>query len=187
MKQEQGDPWDRLQGEPEHWFARFEMYRLAGPTRTVEASYRSEARDKAKRYLPTNWKRAVERWHWKERAEAWDDDERERARKQRLVDIESANQRHVGLAREAFGLVKRRIQTLEVKDFSTRELIRLAEFAIKQEREGLAESAIVELQETVQGVVAQVMHGQSGTKNQRNSDTDKANRKNRRCSGPYSL
>ena len=36
--------YDRQPNEPARWFARFETYRLLGPSRTIEAAFQAEAR-----------------------------------------------------------------------------------------------------------------------------------------------
>ena len=62
--------WSRLDGEPARWFDRFEIYRMLGPNRTIEAAYRV-ALGKISRPGGT-WHGAAKRWRWKARAAAWD-------------------------------------------------------------------------------------------------------------------
>ncbi len=69
--------WDRREGEPARWYARFEAYRLAGPSRSYLATYnaerskRSPGRPQAFR-VPSSWRAAAQKWEWQARAEAWD-------------------------------------------------------------------------------------------------------------------
>jgi hypothetical protein len=74
-------PWERQPGEPMLWFARFERYRLMGAGRSLLALYRWERSGMngrgatgsgGARTIPNAWRRAAERWRWRERAEAWD-------------------------------------------------------------------------------------------------------------------
>ena len=67
--------WERLPDELGRWFARFERYRLLGPTRSIEAAWRSEtgAAKGSKGKRPTrHWYAMAKACSWRERAEAWD-------------------------------------------------------------------------------------------------------------------
>ena len=77
--------WDRLPGEPNRWYERFETYRLLGPDRSVDAAFRAHAgRQPASPACPDrpparanrHWYAAVARWRWAERSEAWDAEQR---------------------------------------------------------------------------------------------------------------
>ena len=52
------------------WYDRFEVYRLLGPTRTIDAAYRISSGLDSRAGLAW-WKRAKQ-FNWKQRAEAWD-------------------------------------------------------------------------------------------------------------------
>lgn len=61
------------------WFARFELYRELGVSRTIEDAWR---RDKAQQSNPSRSKRPHNRWYevarewdWQLRAEAWDEEQ----------------------------------------------------------------------------------------------------------------
>lgn len=71
---EERKPWERLEGEPSRWFQRFEMYRLQGNTRSIEAVYRSEceASGRAVKRPSHIWYKRADEWQWKTRAAAWD-------------------------------------------------------------------------------------------------------------------
>ena len=69
--------WERQVGEPIRWFARFEKYRLLGPTRTPTIVYNGEREADGRsiipwRHAPASWYTNSRKWCWDERAEAWD-------------------------------------------------------------------------------------------------------------------
>ena len=72
-------PWDRLEDEPNDWYSRFELFRLAGPTRKLIDVWRSEGDTEGKE-IPHRWYTVAGKWHWTERAEAWDEENRQRMR-----------------------------------------------------------------------------------------------------------
>lgn len=75
------NPWDRQPDEPTLWFSRFEAYRLAGPGRTFEATYREDGKGQKKAAEITGaWRKAAEKYQWRERAAAWDMAQIERRR-----------------------------------------------------------------------------------------------------------
>jgi len=76
------DAWERQAGEPNLWYGRFEVFRLLGPGRSIEAVFQAEGPAKVgkgqqKRRPSRHWYRASQRWRWPERAEAWDGAERD--------------------------------------------------------------------------------------------------------------
>jgi PBSX family phage terminase large subunit len=76
---EKSKPWERLEGETNQWFQRFNIYLTIGPNRTLEAAWRediaqrlaSDPRKMPKRPNRSWWENFHEN-RWKERAEAWD-------------------------------------------------------------------------------------------------------------------
>ncbi len=75
--------WEPQPGERNLWVARFEAYRLAGPTRSLLGTYNAERAAKGRKrslHPSGSWRRAFERWSWQARAEAWDEAERLRVR-----------------------------------------------------------------------------------------------------------
>ncbi len=77
-------PWDRMDGETNRWYQRFNAFRLAGPGRTILAVSNAEKAIRGQnesRYPPGSWRKAAEKWRWRERANAWD---------QHLVDQKAA-------------------------------------------------------------------------------------------------
>lgn len=72
--------WKRLPDEVPVWFARFEVYRLIGPSRSIDECYRRvSGLHRLSGARPGQaWYKSAERWRWQARAEAWDEAERER-------------------------------------------------------------------------------------------------------------
>lgn len=66
--------WEQWEGEPDTWFTRFDVYRLLGPLRTIEAAWKqinTSGIRKGKR--PSKfWYSYAKEFEWKKRAEAWD-------------------------------------------------------------------------------------------------------------------
>jgi hypothetical protein len=71
------DPWDQLEQESNLWFARFDMFRLLGPSRSIPKTYRKwrEREDPNLKY--SDWYREAKLYNWDERAAAWDEVNRE--------------------------------------------------------------------------------------------------------------
>ena len=69
------NPWDRMQGEPFDWHARFQIYRDQGPSRSLAKAYR-EWTDSSGKPSKTTKAKAKE-WRWEERALAFDQYQRE--------------------------------------------------------------------------------------------------------------
>jgi hypothetical protein len=97
--------WLRQPGEPGGWFARYEIYRLLGPRRTIEKAYvvAREAEGLKGVRAASSWYENASKWRWRERAEAWDEAERQvflqseltrrtDARRRRLELIEAAQE-----------------------------------------------------------------------------------------------
>lgn len=96
--------WEREEGEPGNWYARFEVYRLLGPGRTLEAAYREIGGLGRPGHA---WRKAAVRWRWRERAEAWDASERERVR---VIDAA----RRVYARERRLALIDRALRDVEV-------------------------------------------------------------------------
>lgn len=105
-----GDPirrdWERQDGEPPQWFARFTAYRLLGRQRTVQAVWDAERKGRKAKEPSSTWRLISQEWRWQERAAAWDVHVAEEdAAKQ-------AEQRRQ-LARAVFAKLARRIEDLD--------------------------------------------------------------------------
>jgi len=88
--------WDRIDGEPQMWFDRFDRhYRPLGPERSVNAAYQKWRAEKNINMHNGNengsqkingisqaWWRASKDWKWKDRAEVWDAEQREQRLKE---------------------------------------------------------------------------------------------------------
>jgi hypothetical protein len=143
----QPQPWDRLPGEPNRWFSRFECFRRAGPNRSLLATLNDENAGKGRKKqtkVPGAWNRAALDWHWKERAEAWDEHERRQAREAHAKAIAEMNQRHsqVGQAMQTKGI--RRLKELELNAISATEAARLLTDGTKLERTARGEPEAIE-------------------------------------------
>jgi hypothetical protein len=81
MAPEVGDrkPWDQVPGEPDRWFARFQLYLELGVTRTLNATAAAAGRQErgAPLVASSEWSHSARRWHWRIRAHAWDVHQRE--------------------------------------------------------------------------------------------------------------
>ncbi len=76
---EQAQPWSRQPGEPAAWYRRFaELYLAQRGRRSILAAANSERDRKGRKgtdSLTPSWRRASERWRWRERAAAYDADQ----------------------------------------------------------------------------------------------------------------
>jgi hypothetical protein len=72
-------PWDQMPGEPDRWFARFQIYLELGVTRTLGATAAAAGRQAQGEPLERNghWSYHARRWYWRARAHAWDVHQRE--------------------------------------------------------------------------------------------------------------
>jgi len=84
--------WDRIDGEPQMWFSRFEkFYLVLGTERSLHAAYQNWRVKKSTVELNGNgkidgisgsWQKASKNWKWKDRAEVWDAEQREQRLKE---------------------------------------------------------------------------------------------------------
>lgn len=94
--------WDRLPSESGLWYERFDLYRLAGPGRNLDATYRLATGKEGR--AGASWWNACRKWRWEERAEAWDVVEREALRaaeEERRREAREERLRLLGEARRA--------------------------------------------------------------------------------------
>ena len=90
---ESSPPWQRKQGEPTFWYARFQTYLFMGSDRTLLGAVNLDRAKKSKQKgskIPGSWVKAYYDWQWKLRAESWDDEQlkqREREWQQRREEI----------------------------------------------------------------------------------------------------
>lgn len=99
--------WERDLGEPGNWCARFEVYRLLGPSRTLAEAHRRCARQEGLHAKSPGqaWQKISRRWAWRERAETWDHAERERLRALEEQVRFHARQRRLEMIGELMGMV----------------------------------------------------------------------------------
>jgi hypothetical protein len=123
----QAEPWDRLPGEPSLWYARFELYRLAGPNRTLLGTVNTEQANRGKQRqtsIPGAWSRAAAHWRWRQRAEAWDEHERQKAREAHAKAIVEMNERHIQVGQAMQAKAVQRLKSLELDDLSASDVAR---------------------------------------------------------------
>jgi hypothetical protein len=142
------EPWDRLPGEPNRWYNRFERYRLAGAGRSLLAIYNEERQKAGKEErasrIPGAWDRAAARWCWRERAAASDEHERRQARDARARDIAEMNGRHIQEAIALQAKAIERLKSLDLEDLSPGDVARFFTEATKLERTARGEPEAIE-------------------------------------------
>src|SRR5262249_20738934 len=134
-------------GEPSRWFARFERFRLAGPTRSLMGTVNAERAEKGSKKqgcVPGAWAEAARRWRWRQRAEAWDEHERQRAREAHAQAIEEMNQPHIQEAQALQAKAVQRLSSLELGDLSASDTIRYLVEATRLERTARDEPESIE-------------------------------------------
>jgi hypothetical protein len=100
MNDDDAKPWDRRPDEPARWFARFELFRLAGPNRSLLGAYKSERErrgangTKPPLTIPESWAHNAVVWEWRSRAEEWDDEQAELRRKAVADGLKAEIERH---------------------------------------------------------------------------------------------
>ena len=67
-----GMVWDRMEDEPARWYDRFEVYRMLGPGRSIEAAYRMATG--SDRRPGSLWHQRSKEFNWRARSESWDAD-----------------------------------------------------------------------------------------------------------------
>ena len=130
----QPEPWERQPGEPNRWYARFERYRLAGPSRSLLGTVSAEKAEQGQKIpngIPGAWSRAAGQWRWRERAEAWDEQERRRARQARAQEVEEMNHRHI---QESQALQNKALQRLKTLNLDLRGKHPIFHFAFQGNR-----------------------------------------------------
>jgi hypothetical protein len=138
----QPEPWEQQVGDPNRWYARFEAYRLAGPTRSLLAIFNAERlqRGAAKaKSLPHAWASQAKSWRWRQRAETWDQHQRQQARVAHAQAVQEMNQRHIQEAKALQGKAIQRLKTLDPEQLSSREVLRYCIESAKLERTSLGE------------------------------------------------
>jgi hypothetical protein len=143
------EPWEQQPGESNRWYARFERFRLAGPSRSLLGAVNSERQESGKRStrsVSQAWAKAARQWRWRARAEAWDAHERGQTRADHARQIEEMNHRHVQEARGLQSTAVGRLKSLNLDDLSPAEVLRFLVAASKLERTALGEPESIEEQ-----------------------------------------
>lgn len=105
--------WDRLPGEPQLWYDRFEtFFRPAGSGRSLlgalNAWRASVGKPPSPRSINQAWTKAATNWRWRERAEAWDQwliDQRRAAEEEAILHM-LERQREVGRVMQTIAMQK---------------------------------------------------------------------------------
>jgi hypothetical protein len=142
-------PWERQQGEPALWYARFERYRLLGPSRSVAAVFREEKGEDGGQ-PPGRWYETSARWNWQSRAEDWDSSERPKRQAQRLAALEAAQARHLEIHLLQQQKALEYLRALQPGTLTPDQALRLMEAAIAGERRALEDPAVADLQRQVE-------------------------------------
>jgi hypothetical protein len=143
----QPDPWEQQPGEPNRWYARFESFRLAGPSRSLLGGVNADrlARGGSRsRSVPQAWAKNAKRWRWRERAQAWDQAQRQEARLARARDIEEMNRRHLHEAQALQSKAFQRLKVLELDRLSPADVLRFCIESAKLERTIMGEPEVIE-------------------------------------------
>lgn len=99
--------WEKRADESGRWFARFEVYRLLGPSRSIEKAFQA-TRDLEglKGERPGHaWYQAASEMDWPGRAEAWDRSERERLQAIEMDRRFDAREQRLGMIDQLIGAV----------------------------------------------------------------------------------
>lgn len=138
--------WDRQPGESSRDFSRFDLYRLLGPGRSVDAAFRVEAEEREGKRAGAGWRRAADKWNWQRRAEAWDTAETAKLRAEEEERRRLARETRIKLLQDARDRSWKAIQTADLDKLSKEEArqmlsgLRLLLFeALKGERLELGE------------------------------------------------
>jgi hypothetical protein len=103
--------WDKLDDEKASHYAKFEIYRLLGPTRTLLGAYREALSREIigpisdKVSVPGSWKGLFVQFNWRERAEKFDEADRKQAETIRAVQRER-------ILNEGYALMHERVKKL---------------------------------------------------------------------------
>ncbi len=105
--------WDRKDGEPLIWFARFERFRKDGTTRSLTRLYNFYRNSPKKSdNAPMLWREIAKKWDWRARAEAWDEAEIERQRREEKKEREQERRARVTMLQAMRGKVAEAMQGL---------------------------------------------------------------------------
>ncbi|KKN37809.1 hypothetical protein LCGC14_0759840 [marine sediment metagenome] len=110
--------WERQTNEPARWYARLDVFRLLGPRRSIDATFRivKESDNLTGARPGAAWYAAAKQWKWKQRAETWDE-------AQRSVYRELAAQRIFDAHRDRVDKIERFLDTafavLDIADLAS--------------------------------------------------------------------
>lgn len=130
--------WQQQPGEPARWYARFELFRLAGPDRSLLGSVHTEeancSRDKRSARVPGAWDQAARKWRWRERAEAWDASRQELVRKEEEAAFTLRRKVWLSQSQALQSKAAERLLLLKPEEMSVRDMIACFVEGVKLER-----------------------------------------------------
>ena len=113
------NPWDRQPDEPLEWYARFHIFLMLGPSRTITAAFRTWT-DSDGSLSGTASKMASD-WRWKERAIAYDQAKREEKAALEQTRADAARELRISLIRTLIDDTAAAIDTADLKNLSQKE------------------------------------------------------------------
>lgn len=119
--------YERMDGEPDLWYDRFERYRLMGPSRSLLAVYNAERLDRSEgpaKAIPGAWVYACRVWDWKNRASTWDAYEGQRRRELYDKEREEDHEARVMLLKAMRAKLVQRLNTLVPEEIKPELLVR---------------------------------------------------------------
>lgn len=120
------EPIRRSDDEPDLWFDRLQRFALAGPRRSLQAIYnqeRAQARKSAAQTLPSAWRNAAERWHWRERVAEFDRVEREQRAAAYASDRQREREERLALLKALRGKLVSALMQLDPAEASWSDVI----------------------------------------------------------------
>ncbi len=135
-------PWERQPSEPTRWYARFELYRLAGPSRSVLGAVNADRQQRGRpksRSIPQAWAKNAQQWHWRHRADAWDASQRQAARAAHAQEVQDMNRRHLQEAKALQSKAIQRLKELDLDELAAGDILRFCLQAAHFERAVLGE------------------------------------------------
>lgn len=153
MSEPAAKPWDRLPDEPALWFARFDNYRLLGPSRTVERVFREEKGEKGQ--CPSRWHAESKKWRWRERAEAWDASERPTIERQRLEEAAAARAANLAYYRLEQQKALAALQALNPLTLTPSDIVKMGDSAAAGILKAIEEPIIESQQRQLEEMIAQ--------------------------------
>lgn len=154
------DAWDRLEGEPPRWYARFEVFRQLGSGRSVAACWRADT-GRVGQEAPSRWNTSARRWRWAERALAWDQAQAQSVGADRREARAEARERHRQAGHLAWTKAMAMLTNVDPTTLTLEQAVKLLQAGIGWERGALDDDSIETMQRVVDGLLRQQTEGQA--------------------------